>query len=351
MINLNKFSETKAPVLQNHYWPPVNTFKVFSKQFDHFINLDLKNQKKQLKYLQDKNMDEYLEFIHDGLGLIYGYCFGYKDSPCFIKSDDSIEIKLQQAKIAFERAMLDWIDPQSVPKGLTQKQAVEYLTEYIKDNTTNTGVFHDFFDFLQDSASRKAFEEYLLIETVRNEVVDDEVAMLTVGMQGAMKMIVSSNLWDECGRGKLKQAHTYWLRQMLDEMDSFEKILKYREKNIPWFTKIMSNSSNMMFTRPCYNLRGYGSFLITESWVLPHFERTIRGLEKVSLNHEDITIYFTEHCKIDPFHTAEMLEGILQQVPELEKEEIEEILLGAHTAVAAGTKMYDYLLPYLKSIQ
>ena len=351
MLKLKFLDRFNQPVLQHHLWPPVKEYTAVNEELNHFISSSTSEKKNFLRILKQKGDDQYPIFLNKALGFIYGYVFGYEDSPCYVKAIDELEIQLYHSKIILERELLDyWLVPQPIPHGLNQFEAVEYLQKYIVDNTTNTGVFHEFFDFLQDHASREALMEFLLIEVTRNEVVDDEVAFLVAGLQGAMKMVTASNLWDECGNGKLQRAHTYWLRRLLNFTNNFEQIKSYRESTMPWFTKIMSNSSNMQFTRAPYKFRGYGSFLITESWVLPHFKRIINGLKRTGLYDRDISIYFDAHCKIDPYHTAEMLEGILQQQPELQPVEVDEVLYGAHIAVAAGTKMYEYLLPYLRGI-
>jgi hypothetical protein len=50
--------------------------------------------------------------------------------------------------------------------------------------------------------------KFLLLETIRNEVVDDEVAMMIPSLQHSMKQVMSSNLWDECGNGNIDNFHT-----------------------------------------------------------------------------------------------------------------------------------------------
>jgi hypothetical protein len=152
---------------------------------------------------------------------------------------------------------------------------------------------------------------------------------------------MASNLWDECGNGDLKGFHTYWLRRLLQHTGRFEAIRTYREQEAPWFAKVTSNSYNMMATRPGYKYRAYGSFLITESWVFAHFQRILAGLRRVGLTSPDVMVYFDSHVRIDPRHTHEMLQAIIQQQPRLSPAEVRELLIGAHTAVAAGTALYE----------
>lgn len=334
--------------LQNKFWPPVGSFKQFDPTFENFVASGQSEQEQFLIGLRG-DPDKHGEFIQTSLSMIYGYVFGYADSPCHLKTNDKLEIGLNIAKIVIEREMTDfWLKPMPVPKGLSQTQAVEYLRTFIE---SNTGIYHKFFDFVRDDMSRESMAEFLSLETIRNEVVDDEVAYIVIGLQGEMKRAMASNLWDECGNGKITGFHTYWLRRLLDRTNRYDSLPDYRDNSVPWFSKVTSNSFNAMATRPGYKYRAYGSFLITESWVNAHFQRIIAGLERTGLNHEDIAVYFTAHEKLDPFHTEDMLQAIMKQVPTLTQEEIDEVIRGAHIAASAGTIMYDESIRYFSNKQ
>ena len=334
--------------LQNKYWPPVGPFKKFDEEFDKFINSSKSEQEQYLNNLRC-NPAAHGKFIQTSLSMIYGYVFGYVDSPCYLRADDELEIRLNIAKIIFEREMINhWLKPKPIPKGLTQTEAVDYLKMFIE---SNDGIYHKFFDFIRDDISRESMIEFLKLESIRNEVVDDEVAYIVIGLQGAMKSAMASNLWDECGNGKGTGFHTYWLRRLLNHLESYDSLPDYRDNVAPWFSKVTSNSFNSMATRPGYKYRAYGSFLITESWVNAHFKRIIVGMDRTNLSLEDITIYFTAHVKLDPFHTEDMLQSMRKQEPVLTQNEIDEILLGAHTAASAGQLMYDASLIYFQEKQ
>lgn len=333
----------KDDSLMDFYWPPVETHEKFTQEFETFLNSSIKKQKLYLTSLSN-NGEALGEFIQTSLSLIYAYSLGYKDSPTFIEANDDLEIRIQQAKIVLERSMLDdFLKPDPTPSIHTQEELFDYLNEYIEKNT---GVYHEFFDYLQNDISSEAFKEFLLLESIRNEVVDDEVALIVVGLQGLLKNTMASNLWDECGNGDIENFHTYWLRRLLSAFNVFDGFPDYREENVPWFASITSNSFNMMATRSCYNYRAYGSFLITESWVSPHFKRILNAFDRLNISDENLSIYFDKHYTIDPHHTDDMLKAILHQKPRLTSDEVQEVLRGAHTAVSAGTKLYEQCLAY-----
>lgn len=329
---------TEQDILIEHYWPPVTRNTELPEGLARFLSL---SEKAKPDFLRDLRQDQQRQgqFIQTSLSAIYGYWFGYQDSPLFLETSDELEANIIAAKIMLEREMLEsWLAPKHPPTITTQEDACTYLRQYIEDNS---GIYHDFFEYVKNDMPRDQMIKFLKFETVRNEVVDDEVALIVVGLQSQMKNAMTSNLWDECGNGSVKRFHTHWLRQLLNELGGIDKFQQERGQLIPWFTSITSNSFNMMATRPGYKYRAFGSFLITESWVNAHFERILLGMKRVGLDHPDLTIYFTKHFTIDPHHTDQILTSIMNQQPRLNTREITELLWGAHTAVAAGTRLYE----------
>lgn len=72
-------------------------------------------------------------------------------------------------------------------------------------------------------------------------------------------------------------------------------------------------------------------------------------MNRVGLTNNDIQIYFSEHIRIDPHHTKEMLSGIEYQSPKLNIKETREIVMGAYQAIEANLKQYEQVLNHLKS--
>lgn len=344
MIN-RKQIELEADPLQHWPWPPVGDFQKLPEDFARCLPLSAREQAEYLGALRTQP-EEHGRFIQESLSLIYGYAFGYPDSPLYLRADDEMEERLLRFKLVLEREMLEhWLKPTTPPLVKDQRDAVEYLRHLLSDNP---GIYHPFFDFVRDTMSREQMVQFLQMEAVRNEVVDDEVALIVVGMQGLMKKTMTSNLWDECGNGRLLNFHTYWLRRLLTSLGAMETLPTYRE-TLPWFAKATSNSFNMMATRPGYKFRAYGSFLVTESWVQAHFTRIVDGMRRVGLDGRDVAVYFTSHIRIDPTHTDEILQALVHQDPALTGPEIAEVLRGAHTAVAAGTRLYEHCLAHFRA--
>lgn len=345
MANIEKLAK-QTPYLQKNEWPPVCDYDV-NEDFLFFANLSFEDQVGYLKKLRE-SWEEYSFVINDFLGVVSGYFFGYKDSPLFMKLDDDYEVAILRAKIVLEREAKDhWLALPPSESIQSTSHAIQRLEE-ISEN--NSALLHPLFPYLRDHASAEALKIFLWNEVIRNEVVDDEVAMLSVGMQGLMKVCTVSNLWDELGHCTLKNFHTYWLRRLIHGLGGIEDFIEYRANSRPWFTKITTNIFNILLSRPGLKFMKYGWFLTNEGWVEPHFRDIVQGMNRVGLLDEDIQIYFTAHMSIDPIHTSELIDGIRMQVPELTSTELSQVVDGANMAVAAATTQYDYVLHYLQKI-
>lgn len=334
--------------LQDRYWPPVGSFAGLDRGLETFVALSVPEQKAFLAQSGAAG-EAHGRTVHGYLSQVYAYLFGYRDGPCTARADDDLEAALMSAKIVLERELLDGcLGAAPVPAHVrSQADACAHLQQLVD---ANSGVRHELFDYVADAAPVAAVDTFLRCELVRNEVVDDEVAMLVVGLQGAMKAVAAGNLWDECGHGRLAGFHTFWLRQLLEATDGWEALVEYRARDLPWFAGITSNLNAMLLSRPAYRFMAYGCFLAFESWVEPHFRRIIRGMERVGPAHPDARRYFSSHVRIDPLHTEALLDGIRRQRPELLPDEVTQVVRGAHLGVAAGTAQFDRMLPYLRSL-
>lgn len=282
------------------------------------------------------------------LGALYAHYYGYRDAPDISGVEDG-HAQVMRVKRILEDEMIARIFAFSPPDTAhfddDQDKVADYFTALSLDNP---GVKHPFFDYVEHEMTMEEMREFLWLEVIRNEVVDDEVAMLVPGLQHSMKQVVASNLWDECGNGRIDNFHTTWLVRLLSHDDQWAEFMEYRETR-PWFTMCTSHSFNALLSTPGRGLAAYGTFLINESWVADHFLQILKGMDRLGIEDQDRRIYFDAHYKIDQHHRLEMIEGLRQQYPPLEQPQLREVILGAHQAITAGERMYDALLDYFKA--
>lgn len=350
MLSSGRFRSLAASTahLYDHYWPPVPSFTALDPGLRQFLAASPQQCDTLLAELRG-DPEMHGRFLHQHLSTIYSYLFSYRDGPCTETTDDALEIALLTGKIRLERELLDnWMTPDPMKDFPNQLEAADYLDELAE---TNHGVCHPLFDYLRDEAPKEQIERFVQCDVIRNEVVDDEVALLVVGLQGMQKAVAAANLWDECGRGKLENFHTFWLRQLLDASGThgWDDLARFRDDH-PWFAKITSNTNAVLLTRPAHKFMAYGCFLIFESWVEPHFRRVLDGMSRVGILDDDIRIYFSAHVKIDPRHSQELSDGIRLQRPAMTPDEVRHVVHGAHLASSAGKRQFDRMLTYLCSM-
>jgi hypothetical protein len=341
MLKLKSVGETAITPFP--HWPPVHKFDWKSEERlkRHFSRSsgDLKTFLVSLRGDEEKHA---CEVIYP-LGSLYAHYFGYPDAPDLSDIAEG-ESEVVRVKRILEDEMINVILGLQRPDVPSIELGQEATADYLKAlSLDNPGVNHPFFDFIADNIMSEGMREFLWLEVIRNEVVDDEVAKLVPGLQHAMKQVIASNLWDECGNGKIDGFHTSWLVRLLSYGNQWPEFMAYRERR-PWFSMLTSHSFNSLLTSPGRVCAAYGTFLINESWVAPHFEKILKAMDRLGIVDEDRRIYFDAHYTIDKLHRAEMVEGLRQQNPPLSRTQLYDVVIGAHQAIAAGKVMYDHLL-------
>src|SRR5262245_34505603 len=173
--------ESDSPSLQAHRWPPVPEFSGLESGFRAFIAAGKDKQRRLIRQLHGRP-DQCGELLNNYLGIIYAYHYGYTDSPCYLRSDVELESDLLSAKLVLEHALIEhWLPIAPLPALTDQKMAVQYLRDFLR---SNGAVRHGLYDYLRDEAPRDKMIEFLCLDTCRNEIVDDEIALLVCGLQG-----------------------------------------------------------------------------------------------------------------------------------------------------------------------
>ncbi|WP_030025002.1 iron-containing redox enzyme family protein [Streptomyces monomycini] len=335
-----------ADGLQDLYWPPVHPFATLDPALVRFLAAPPPAQTTHLARLR-ADPEAHGRFLHDHLATLYAHSFGYRDGPAAHAPDDDLEIALYAARTRLEHEFLTYgCAPGPLPALRNQEAAADHLEALAADNP---GASHPLFRFLATDATREQIEYFLRCELIRNEIVDDEVALLVVGLQGQQKAVAAANLWDECGRGRLENFHTYWLRRQLGSPAGWEALARYRRAH-PWFAKPTSNLFAALLLRPARVQAAYGCFLVFESWVEPHFTLLLEGMTRVGIHDDDMRVYYTAHTRIDPRHSRELCDGLRAQRPRLTPPEVRAALYGAHLAVDTGVRQYDRIRRHLETM-
>lgn len=344
MLKQETIGHSRFP--HEQYWPPVNAANEFSLTLNELLALNMGELTDKLQEIISATHNE--ELVNKYLAEIYSLYYGYKDAPRidFWEKPETFS-RIEFIKLTLEDFFINTLlkSRYELPEISCAAQVGDYLRFFVEHNY---GVSHAFFDFVADEMSEQQMKEFLLLEVIRNEIVDDEVALMVPGLQYSMKQVVVSNLWDECGNGAIDNFHTNWLRRLLTAHDEWSNILTYRAEQKPWVASISSNSFNAVLTTRFKCHRAYGHFMTTEAWVAPHFKKILQGMDRLGITDQNVRVYFDAHMRIDPHHAEEMIEGLLKNTPELAQVVLYDIIKGAHQAAMAGEMMYDKLLEYFR---
>jgi hypothetical protein len=327
-------------------WPQVPAFVALDPQISRFLSATPDDQASSLERLRS-DARAHARFLHAGLAQLNAYYYGYRDSCLHLKRERVLEAKLTTAKLVLEDEMLDhWLGIEPLPHE-SDDSPTEWLESLRSRVSFNAGHEHPLFDYLATRAGAAAMQQFLVQEVVRNEVVDDEVAWLSIGKQRAVKAACALNFADECGvtsgRAAPSAVHTQWLRDIVLSLGAtkFDQL----RASLPWHVSITSNAFNALLTRPALRLAAYGHFVTTEAWVQPHFERVLTGLERLGL--DSCRRYFALHARIDPHHAEELLDALELDLESLTPAERASIRAGAEIAIASALESYDLCMAHL----
>jgi hypothetical protein len=346
MLKLDRVGQTAIEPFP--VWPPVHQFRWESEPLLRLF-LEKPSEAIRIRLADLRNDGErHGETVMRPLSSLYAHFYAYRDAPD-LSGNSSSEFDLIRVKHILEREMIDHVFRLDVPVTSSFDDDQAKVADYVDAlSSDNAGISHGLFDYIASDIDADGMREFLWLEIIRNEVVDDEVAMLVPGLQHSMKQVVASNLWDECGNSRIDGFHTTWLVRLLSHAQEWPDFMAYRSHR-PWFSTCTSNSFNALLTTPGRNYAAYGTFLINESWVAEHFRRILAGMDRLGIHDEDRRIYFDKHYTIDQHHSAELIEAVRRQDPPLAQRELREVIVGAQQAICAGNLMYDKLLEYFRA--
>ncbi len=329
-------------------WPLVaKNSKRLPDELLSFINLNHSEQIESLRLYQEYQREEGINKINRLLGSIYSILYGYDDAKYELSILNEYEVRLLSSKAILENQLIHVFTDKEVTKVQDLGHKQDLLTQMKQIIKDNAGIKHSLFDLIETDVNLESIKKFLILETIRNEVVDDEVAFLFAGVCGSMKEAVSKNLWDEVGRGDRLGWHTYWLKELVYDISSPEELIEYRTSERPDCSITTSNIFNCFLTKFGYKYFAYGCFMLYESWVEPHFLQILKGMERNGLSSELSTRYFVKHCEIDPFHYMDLLTAIETDMDKLSIEDLRSIVIGMRVALNAAIFQYKGIYEYL----
>lgn len=203
---------------------------------------------------------------------------------------------LEQATIAAQDA--------DIEPGLIESSPDEprpYLS-WIKRTAKDHRVYkHPYYkDFIRHQATAEDLRSYMIQESVVDGRFDDLLAMMQIGTNGAAKMEIANNFWDEMGNGDKHQVHTHLFNNIFKVFDvraeEFEESLTA--------TALLSGNLAVMLCRYRQFYAEAVGFMGMLEWLVPdRFVHVLHAWDRLGLPDSGVA-YHKLHVTIDSQHAA-----------------------------------------------
>ena len=153
------------------------------------------------------------------------------------------------------------------------------------------------YDWLAQDADRAEIVEFLAIEGGPDGGFDDLVAACQIGLDGAPKLELAQNYWDEMGNGSLARVHTELHRKLSRALGLS---CPPREAQ-PVEALERSVLTGLLATNRWLQPELLGALGLLELQAGPRCRRVVTALERVGAG-EDALDFYVEHATVDPRH-------------------------------------------------
>ncbi|MBC9716068.1 iron-containing redox enzyme family protein [Streptomyces sp. TRM66268-LWL] len=204
--------------------------------------------------------------------------------------------RLEQDTIVAEDGYLDEELISSSPED--PEQFVPWLKSVVRQHTVFKHPYYH--QFLRNEATEEDFRKFVLQESSVDARFDDLLATMQVGTDGATKMEIANNFWDEMGNGDPAQVHTVLFQRIIEHFGITDEELK---ENLSAEALLGGNLAVMICRYRNLFYEAVGHLAVAE-WLAPdRFSQVLHGWERLGLPDDGIT-YHRLHIGIDAHHAS-----------------------------------------------
>ncbi len=160
-----------------------------------------------------------------------------------------------------------------------------------------SGQIPEVYDWLAQDAERDEIVDFLSLEGGPDGGFDDLVAGCQIGLQGAAKLELARNYWDEMGNGTLARVHTE-LHRKLSRALGLRCPPRDRQ---PVEALERSVLTGLLATNRWLQPELLGALGLLELQAGPRCRRVVTALERIGAG-EDAIDFYAEHAEVDPRH-------------------------------------------------
>ena len=168
------------------------------------------------------------------------------------------------------------------------------------------GLVPDLYEWLAEAADADEIAEFLSIEGGPDGGFDDLVAACQIGLDGAPKLELARNYWDEMGNGSPARVHTELHRKLTA---SLGLICPPREER-PVAALERSVLSGVLATNRRLQPEMLGALGLLELQAGPRCRKVVAALERIGAGEEALDFY-VEHATVDPRHGRDWVDNAI----------------------------------------
>jgi pyrroloquinoline quinone (PQQ) biosynthesis protein C len=279
------------------------------------------------------------EAVHDILTVIYQRDFG---RPGTHESECETQPVLRDIAAIFERSMLDY-EVALVREGTVEypprgKEYVHWLKRVISNHPASRHPFYR--PYLQDHGTREDVRFLLAQETSLDPRFDDILALIQLGTQGAEKMEIAGNYWDEMGNGDAASMHAPLFAKALEALGVDDDYVK---ANLLLEAKLCGNLSAALTLSRRHYYKAIGYFGVTEYLAPRRFRSLIGAWRRLGLPAEGVR-YHDLHVEIDAGHATGWFKNVIEPAVDKDPRVGRDIAIGTLVRLNTSQRYLDALL-------
>jgi hypothetical protein len=159
------------------------------------------------------------------------------------------------------------------------------------------GLVPEVYEWLAGDAGPAEIVEFLSIEGGPDGGFDDLVAACQIGLDGAPKLELARNYWDEMGNGSLARVHTELHRKLSRAMG----LSCPPRDDQPVEALERSVLTGLLATNRWLQPELLGALGLLELQAGPRCRKVVAALERIGAGHDALDFY-AEHAAVDPRH-------------------------------------------------
>jgi hypothetical protein len=164
----------------------------------------------------------------------------------------------------------------------------------------------DIYDWLAEQADRDEIVEFLSIEGGPDGGFDDLVAACQIGLDGAAKLELARNYWDEMGNGALDRIHTELHRKLSRVLG----LACPRREELPVEALERSVLSGLLATNRRFQPEMVGALGLLELQAGPRCRKVVAALRRIGAG-DDALDFYAVHAEVDPRHGKDWVDNVV----------------------------------------